>query len=190
MVYISKVTTKTGDTGTSYLPGVGHIAKNSLIFHALGDIDELNSVVGILIYHANTNGYSKLLTNIQNDLFDVGSHLCTYREKDSKCRITQEYVDRLDKKIEEINEKLDPIKSFVLPGGSLSGSYCHLARSVCRRAERSTWAAIINEQMAYEHSITAKYLNRLSDLLFVLARAINKQSMQEVLWKPGEAWKD
>jgi cob(I)alamin adenosyltransferase len=190
MVYLSKIYTKTGDHGETGLGDGSRVAKDHPRVAAYGSVDELNAVLGLLIASAPQfePGTVALLRGIQNDLFDVGADLCvpqTAQEKPGQLlRIQAEHAARLEKAIDRCNVSLQPLKSFVLPGGSLSAAWCHLARTVCRRAERDlvtlARAESINPQVVI-------YLNRLSDLLFVLARVGNNEGKNDVLWEPGKS---
>ncbi len=154
---------------------------------AYGGVDELNSVIGLLLAHCPGVPEADLLRGIQNDLFDVGADLCRPQVADEAAgqhlRIRPEQALRLETAIDRLNEPLQPLRSFILPGGSSAAAWCHLARTVCRRAERDvvtlTHAEPVNPQVIV-------YLNRLSDLLFVLARVCNANGQNDVLWVPGK----
>ncbi len=190
MVYLSKIYTKTGDAGETGLGDGSRVAKDHPRVAAYGSVDELNAVIGLLLacgagLDANTVA---LLKDTQNDLFDVGADLCkpqTSAEKPgSSLRLQPLHAQRLEEAIDRYNAPLQPLKSFILPGGSLAAAWCHLGRTVCRRAERDV-VTLAREETVNPHVII--YLNRLSDLLFVLARACNNQGQDDVLWEPGKA---
>ena len=171
-VRLTRIYTRGGDTGETSLGDGSRVPKTDPRVAAMGDVDELNSLVG----WANAG-----LERIQNELFDLGADLSVpYADGDDKLRITQEAVDRLEADIDEINAELEPLKSFVLPGGTEEAARLFLARAVCRRAERTVRA------LEDANPLAAVYLNRLSDLLFVLARKGNA-ARGEPLWKPGES---
>jgi cob(I)alamin adenosyltransferase len=184
MVYLSRIYTKSGDAGETGLGDGSRVPKNSLRVHAFGEVDELNAVVGLAIAAGASEPH--FLRGIQNDLFDVGGDLCV-PPKDGESgglRIVLAQAERLEREIDRLNERLQPLKSFVLPGGSLASAWLHLARTVCRRAERS-----VVELMQIEpvNPNVVIYLNRLSDLLFVMARIANDDSKADVLWVPGQS---
>jgi len=189
MVFLSRIYTKSGDQGETGLGDGARVPKDHPRVTAYGSVDELNSVLGLLLAQAgqeldaDTQG---LLRGIQNDLFDVGADLCVPEKPEEKAgqvlRVRAEQAEKLEKAIDVRNEHLEPLKSFILPGGTPAAAWCHLARTVCRRAERDvvtlTHQETINPQVVI-------YLNRLSDLLFVLGRALNRGGRDDVLWKPG-----
>ena len=188
MVYLSKIYTKTGDAGDTGLGDGSRAPKDHPRIAAIGSVDELNAVLGLLLA-ADTKwdaGIAALLRAIQNDLFDVGADLCMPQTADDKpgkaLRVTPEYGARLESAIDQWNALLEPLKSFVLPGGTPESAWCHLARTICRRAERDLVTLMRNETINPHVLI---YLNRLSDLLFVLARIANDQGKKDVLWQPG-----
>ena len=187
MVYLSRIYTKTGDDGTTGLGDGSRVAKTDLRVESYGTVDELNAVLGLLLAHQDV-GERELLVNIQNDLFDVGADLCVPRSPNEKegdrLRTTKHQIERLEKAIDRLNEPLKPLQSFILPGGSVAAAWCHLARTVCRRAERCVVAAA--EQSDINPLVTI-YLNRLSDLLFVMARVFNNNGNNDVLWVPGKS---
>jgi len=173
-VRLTRIYTRTGDAGETSLGDGSRIAKTHPRVEAMGDVDELNSALGwALAVEENAT-----LARVQNELFDLGADLSVpFAEGDDKLRVTQESVDRLEADCDEANAKLEPLKSFVLPGGGEFATRLFLARAICRRAERRTLAV---EQT---NPLAPVYLNRLSDLLFILARAANAGAEQ--LWKPG-----
>lgn len=174
---ITKVTTRTGDGGTTGLADGRRVQKSSLRIECIGDIDELNSVLGLLSSYNLPEPVSQLLLEIQNMLFNIGGELA-YPGKDI---VVSDDVQFLDQGIESYNRDLAPLKEFILPGGNRTVSVCHLARAVCRRCERHLFALADTEPVNVE---VMKYINRLSDLLFVLARYILKiQGDREIYWK-------
>jgi cob(I)alamin adenosyltransferase len=187
MVYLSRIYTKSGDRGQTGLGDGSRVAKDHPRVAAYGTVDELNAVLGLLLTEVTEPELAVLLRGIQNDLFDLGADLCRPQSAEEApgqvLRITAEQALRLERAIDEANEKLQPLNSFVLPGGSKGAAWCHLARTVCRRAEREVVALarteLVNPQVVV-------YLNRLSDLLFVLARLSNRQGQDDVLWVPGK----
>ena len=194
MVNLTRIYTRTGDDGTTTLGDLSRTAKTDRRLAAFADVDEANSAIGVVL-SAAADGLPAdvvlLLQRIQNDLFDVGADLCTpLRETPPEyppLRITAVYVDELEAACDRYNADLAPLRSFILPGGSPAAAYLHVARTVTRRAERSTWSAI--EQYGSDgdgalNPLTATYLNRLSDLLFILYRAANRAA-GDVLWTPG-----
>jgi cob(I)alamin adenosyltransferase len=173
-VRLTRIYTRGGDAGETSLGDGSRISKTDARVEAIGDVDELNSALG----WALAAGASGTLDRIQNELFDLGADLSVpFVEGDGKLRVTQESVDRLEAECDEVNAELEPLKSFVLPGGSEYAARLSLARAVCRRAERRVLAV---ERV---NPLARTYLNRLSDLLFILARAANAGN--ETLWKPG-----
>ena len=168
-VRLTRIYTRGGDKGETSLGDGSRIAKTDPRLAAMGDVDELNSLVG----------WAGGLERIQNELFDLGADLSVPYGDDDRLRITQEMVDRLESEIDAANETLEPLKSFVLPGGTERAARLFLVRAVCRRAERTVLG------LEDVNPLAAVYLNRLSDLLFVLARAENGGN--EVLWRPGES---
>jgi cob(I)alamin adenosyltransferase len=188
MVNLTRIYTKTGDDGTTSLGDMSRTSKNDPRLEAYADVDEANSAIGaVLSLGAITNDDVRaLLTRIQNDLFDVGADLSTPVVDEPKVeplRVTEEQITYLEGKIDSYNADLSELRSFVLPSGTPAASLLHVARTVTRRAERATWHAI-HSFGGGVNPLTAKYLNRLSDLLFVLARYENKE-VGDVLWVPG-----
>ncbi|MFO0807720.1 MAG: cob(I)yrinic acid a,c-diamide adenosyltransferase [Gemmataceae bacterium] len=182
MVYLSHIYTKSGDAGETGLGDGRRVPKDALRVEAYGTVDELNAVVGLLLTATPAEG--ELLRSVQNDLFDVGADLCvppSDGEKPGQClRVTAAQVERLEHAIDRLNEPLPPLTSFILPGGTPAAAWCHLARTVCRRAERHVVTLMRTEPVNGQVLI---YLNRLSDLLFVLARRFNDGN--DILWTPG-----
>jgi cob(I)alamin adenosyltransferase len=187
MVYLTRIYTRTGDAGQTSLGDGQRVDKDHPRVSAYGSVDEVNSVLGLLLTMVPDQSEAELLRSIQNDLFDVGADLCkpsTAHEQPGKdLRIQPEQVARLEQAIDRLNAGLSPLTSFVLPGGSPAAAWCHLARTVCRRAERDV-VALAHKELVNPQVII--YLNRLSDLLFVLARVYNKQGSGDVLWQPGK----
>ena len=187
MVYLSRIYTKSGDGGETGLGDGTRVPKDSVRVASYGDVDELNSVLGLLLSSCPEAPEPDLLLTIQNDLFDVGGDLCFPQLPDEApgkfLRVTALQVERLEQAIDRLNEHLEPLTSFVLPGGSPAAAWLHLARTVCRRAERSVVTLTRTEPVNAQVAI---YLNRLSDLLFVMARAANENGKADVLWVPGQ----
>ena len=185
-VHLTRIYTRTGDDGTTGLSDFSRVSKNDVRLVAYADCDEANAAVGAAIALGNPQRHIiDVLRQIQNDLFDAGADLSTpvvQNPKHPPLRITQSYIDRLEAWCDEFNEGLPALNSFVLPGGSPLSALLHVARTVVRRAERSAWAAVDAQPEAVS-ILPAKYLNRLSDLLFILARAANPGG--DGLWKPG-----
>lgn len=193
MVFLSRIVTKSGDDGLTSLEGTTRVAKDSQIIAAIGQIDELNASIGVVLAHADMpvnakpGPFESDLIDIQHDLFDIGADLCVpYVEtaKD-KLRLTEDHIIRLEETIAHYNTKLEPVTSFVLPGGSKVAAFLHLARTICRRAER---AIIGMKSKNYMHKVNPAipvYMNRLSDLLFVMSRVRNQDGKRDVLWEPG-----
>lgn len=187
MVNLTRIYTRTGDDGTTALGDMSRTSKTDPRLLAYADVDEANSQIGVAIALGELpDDVRDLLTRIQNDLFDVGADLCTPVVDDPEfppLRVTEEYVTRLESACDEYNSRLQPLRTFVLPGGTPGAALLHVARTVTRRAERSTWAAL--DDHADMNPATARYLNRLSDLLFILARVANLSAGGDVLWTPG-----
>ena len=178
---LSRIYTRTGDDGTTGLGDGSRIAKDSLRVDAMGDVDELNSVIGLMITEGVPDILQADLTLIQHDLFNLGGEICI----PGYVILQKERIDDLEKAIDSLNDALEPLKEFILPGGTKAASYCHLARTVCRRAERKLITLNRSEPVT---AISLQYLNRLSDLLFVMCRIINKEAgVADVLWKNKQA---
>ena len=187
MVRLTRIYTKTGDDGTTALGDNSRTSKNDPRLEAFATVDEANSSIGLVISTAPESEITKILIVIQNDMFDVGADLCTPvvdNPEYEPLRVTEEQITWLESMIDKYNANLAPLQSFVLPSGILMSAQLHVARTVVRRAERETWRAI-SQFGAGVSPLTAKYLNRLSDLLFVLARWSN-QEVGDVLWVPGK----
>jgi cob(I)alamin adenosyltransferase len=187
MVNLTRIYTRTGDAGETRLGDMSVTTKNDLRLRAYADVDEANAHIGVALTVGDLEPeVVRVLTTVQNDLFDVGADFCTpvvAAPEYPPLRIEQAYVDRLEAWCDEFNEELPKLRSFILNGGTAGAAHLHVARTVVRRAERSGWAAF--EQHADTMNVLAlKYLNRLSDLLFILARHANRVQ-GDVLWKPG-----
>ncbi|MGI8901994.1 MAG: cob(I)yrinic acid a,c-diamide adenosyltransferase [Nocardioides sp.] len=187
MVNLTRIYTRTGDAGKTRLGDMSLTTKSDLRLHAYADVDEANAQIGVAIALGDLeDDVVKVLTTVQNELFDVGADMCTPVVDEPEfppLRIEQEYVDRLEARCDAYNEDLANLRSFILSGGTSGAALLHVARTVVRRAERSGWAAY--EQHADTMNVLAlTYLNRLSDLLFILARHANREQ-GDVLWKPG-----
>lgn len=187
MVNLTRIYTKTGDDGTTSLGDGSRTSKNDPRLEAYATVDEANSTIGVVLASDQLpEEIRKLLVRIQNDLFDVGADLCTPvidNPPHEPLRVIESQVEHLEKQIDFYNSELAPLRSFVLPSGTIEASHMHVARTVVRRAERCTWSAI-HAFGTGVNPLTAKYLNRLSDLLFVLARFVNK-GIGDQLWVPG-----
>ena len=182
MVKLNKIYTRTGDDGTTGLVDGSRRAKSDLRIEAFGTVDEANGVIGVA--RLTTQGEADaMLARIQNDLFDLGADLATPGEIEGALRILPKQVDRLEAEIDAMNADLQPLTSFILPGGSAAAAQLHLARTVVRRAERIAVAANATDPLSQP---ALAYLNRLSDHLFVLARVLNDQGRADVLWVPGQ----
>ncbi|MEP6696879.1 MAG: cob(I)yrinic acid a,c-diamide adenosyltransferase [Pseudonocardiales bacterium] len=185
-VHLTRIYTKTGDAGTTALGDMSRVAKTDPRIAAYADVDEANAAVGVALALGDLpEDLATLLRQVQNDLFDVGADLCTPMTEDPAyppLRVTDVYVERLERACDEHNERLEKLASFILPGGTPGSALLQVARTVVRRAERSTWALL--EADPERTNITpVVYLNRLSDLLFILARVANPGG--DVLWRPG-----
>jgi cob(I)alamin adenosyltransferase len=210
MVNLTRIYTRTGDAGTTRLGDMSETSKNDLRLHAYADVDEANAQLGVALAHDLEESVRAVLIHAQNDLFDVGADFCTpvkadpgsrlrsttddegrsttddegrSTTDDGALRITQDYVDRLEAWCDEFNADLPSLRSFILSGGTPAAARLHVARTVIRRAERSAWAAydVHGETM---NPLAIRYLNRLSDLVFILARYVNRAE-GDVLWVPG-----
>ena len=188
MVKLNKIYTRTGDDGSTGLSDGSRVGKDSARVHAYGDIDETNSVIGVARTSLQNPALDKMLERVQNDLFDLGADLATplpaKGEADSEyaLRIVQSQIDRLEQDLDALNADLSALDSFILPGGNAPAAHLHLARTVCRRAERYI-VALGAEQPINPLALT--YTNRLSDFLFVAARWCNGQGAGDVKWVPG-----
>lgn len=191
MVKLNKIYTKTGDDGTTGLGTGERVAKYSMRISAYGTVDETNATIGMVRIHmaGGQPGLDLKLVRIQNDLFDLGADLCVpdrgRKLEYEPLRITESQVVRLEHEIDEMNAEMKPLKSFILPGGSPAAAQFHVARTVCRRAERLIveLAAMPEEPVS---EAVVKYMNRLSDFLFVAGRYVNDRGRSDVLWVPGQ----
>lgn len=184
MVKLTKIYTRGGDLGETSLGSGARVPKHDTRVAAYGTVDEANAVIGLVRLHT-THEFDAMLGRIQNDLFDLGADLCVPEgkaRKDGALRIVQAQIDRLEQEIDAMNGKMKPLESFILPGGSPAAAHLHLARTVARRAERLMTELATCEAV---NPLAIAYINRLSDHLFVLARALNDDGAQDVLWKPG-----
>jgi len=177
---LTKIYTRTGDDGTTGLGNGARVPKDSARVEALGTVDELNSLIGMLLTQTLPDGIASALTSVQHSLFDLGGELAVpgYRI------VGDRQVAELEVLLDGLNAHLAPLKDFILPGGTSAAAVCHLARSVCRRAERRVYSLSRQEAVS---PVAVRYLNRLSDLLFVLARSLNKAAdVSDVLWQPAK----
>ncbi len=188
MVKLNKIYTRTGDDGSTGLVDGSRLSKDDVRVRAYGDVDETNSVIGLVRLHLENRQLDDMLSRIQNDLFDLGADLATPLPKEGEAdseyalRMVDTQSTRLEEELDTLNADLEPLTSFVLPGGSPPAAYLHQARTVCRRAER-VCVALAAEQPINPAALT--YLNRLSDFLFVAARWCNDQGVADVKWVPG-----
>jgi len=184
MVVLNRIYTKTGDKGETALGDGTRVPKHAARIASYGTVDETNAVIGIARLHASGE-VDAMLGRIQNDLFDLGADLCipeTSRRSEGALRITDSQVERLEREIDAMNAQLAPLTSFVLPGGTAAAAYLHLARTVSRRAER------LMVELAQSETVSPaalKYINRLSDHLFVASRYVNEKGAKDLLWTPG-----
>jgi cob(I)alamin adenosyltransferase len=190
MVVLSKIYTRTGDDGTTALGSGRRVAKYDLRVEAYGTLDETNAAIGLARLHTRDGlpVLDAMLARIQNDLFDLGADLCFPDEtKDARGRlqVTDTQVVRLEQEIDALNRELEPLRSFVLPGGTPAASYLHLARTISRRAERLI-VALASRQGEAVGEAALRYINRLSDFLFVAARSANDKGRLDVTWVPGK----
>jgi cob(I)alamin adenosyltransferase len=185
-VHLTRIYTKTGDDGTTALGDMSRVPKTDARLTAYADVDEANSAIGVALALGELpDDIALLLGGIQNDLFDVGADLCTPVDPDPKyppLRVTPDYTARLEGACDSYNERLEKLSSFILPGGTAGAALLHVARTVVRRAERAVWA-LLAEQPDTTNREPVLYLNRLSDLLFILSRVANPNG--DVLWQPG-----
>jgi cob(I)alamin adenosyltransferase len=184
MVTLNRIYTKTGDLGETGLGDGSRISKASLRVTAIGAVDETNSAIGIARLDSEGDA-DAMLSRIQNDLFDLGADLCAPeegRKPEDRLRISGAQIERLEREIDAMNEKLEPLTSFVLPGGTALAARLHLARAIARRAEAAMVALAAKEKI---NEAALRYANRLSDHLFVMARTANNSGMGDVLWVPG-----
>ncbi|MBS27832.1 MAG: ATP:cob(I)alamin adenosyltransferase [Alphaproteobacteria bacterium] len=191
MVQLTRIYTRGGDAGETSLGSGERIAKHNLRVAAYGTVDEANGAIGLARLHTGGDADTdKMLERIQNDLFDLGADLCTpegderaARKSEGALRIVEAQVTRLESEIDTINEDLAPLESFILPGGTPAAAHLHMARTIARRAERLMTELATSEPVNPQ---ALKYINRLSDHLFVLGRRLNDGGRADILWKPGE----
>ncbi|MEC8448010.1 MAG: cob(I)yrinic acid a,c-diamide adenosyltransferase [Pseudomonadota bacterium] len=195
MVILNKIYTKTGDDGTTALGNGERIAKSSKRVSAYGSVDELNSFIGLarsFIESDKLKELDKILATIQNDLFDLGADLCI-PDKDKNAdslKIVKSYVKNLEKEIDKLNSQLEPLRSFILPGGTKVSAYVHIARTIARRCEREM-IELRQIEKAEISKEAVQYINRLSDFLFVAARYVNlKSDFDDILWIPGNNYEE
>ncbi len=175
---LTKIYTRTGDDGTTGLGDGARVPKDHPRVEAFGAVDELNSVLGLLLTESTGDALQAGLTRIQHTLFDLGGELSI----PGRVVLTDDQVTQLENQLDHLNESLSPLKEFILPGGSRTAALCHLARTVCRRAERRVYSLSCTDTI---NPVSLRYLNRLSDLLFVIARYANReQDVPDVLWQP------
>ncbi|MBT8136227.1 MAG: cob(I)yrinic acid a,c-diamide adenosyltransferase [Gammaproteobacteria bacterium] len=174
---LSKIYTRTGDSGTTGLGDGSRVEKDNPLVEAFGTVDELNSIIGMVLAQDVPDAIRDCLVVVQHDLFDLGGELCL----PGTILLSASYVTRLEDLLDQHNEALPPLKEFILPGGGPAAAACHLARTVCRRAERRTWTASRDTDL---NPVALQYLNRLSDLLFVIGRVLARhENGREVLWQ-------
>ena len=186
MVRLNKIYTRTGDAGETGLADGSRIGKDDPLAVAIGDVDEANSAIGVAVLHVVDADVSAMLQRIQNEIFDLGADLATpgedFAPTEMTLRIVQAQIDRLEAEVDRMNEALEPLRSFILPGGEGGSAYLHVARSIVRRAERKAVAASRERPL---NPLALIYLNRLSDHLFVAARYLANSNGGDILWKPG-----
>jgi cob(I)alamin adenosyltransferase len=183
LVKLNKIYTRTGDDGTTGLVDGSRVAKDSAVIHAIGEVDELNSLIGVVLTHTDTHANGLLhdqLRRVQNELFDLGADIATPAGIEGALRIVQSQIDRLESEIDAWNAELQPLSSFVLPAGRPLAAALHVARTAARRAERALVGAQLGE-------LPRAYLNRLSDWLFTAARRANDNGQTDILWVPGQS---
>ena len=192
MVRLNKIYTRTGDAGQTGIVGGSRLPKSAPRMAAIGDVDELNSAIGVALTHDLPDDARAQLGRIQNELFDLGADFATpgpdFTPSDMHLRIIAAQVERLEREIDAMNADLQPLRSFVLPGGDRAAAAIHLARAICRRAERSAVAAHADgdgDDAGGLNPVGLAYINRLSDHLFVLARWLNRAGAGDILWRPG-----
>jgi len=191
MVVLNKIYTRTGDTGTTALGSGERLPKHHTRITAFGTVDETNAAIGVarLELEEKHSELDEMLARIQNDLFDLGADLCVpgnaEEDRERALRIVPSQIERLEEEIDQLNAEIEPIRSFVLPGGTRAAAFLHVARTVCRRAERqmAELASMENETVG---EAALQYINRLSDLLFVASRYVNDKGKADRLWTPGE----
>ena len=184
MVTLNRIYTKTGDKGETALGDGTRLSKHSLRIQAFGTVDETNATIGLARLHTE-GAVDAMLARVQNDLFDLGADLCvpeTAKRAEGRLRIADAQVERLEREIDSMNAELSPLTSFVLPGGTGAAAHLHLARTVARRAERLMVELAAAEEI---NAAAIRYINRLSDHLFVASRYVNDKGAKDVLWIPG-----
>jgi len=179
MVRIDRVVTRGGDAGETSLGDGSRVRKDTALIEAIGSVDESNAAIGVLALSAGAPAVTAMLARIQNDLFDVGADLCVPGEAGDRLRLTDTPILRLEAEVAAMNETLPPLTSFILPGGTPGAAHAHMARVIVRRAERTVVT------LEGVNPAIRRYLNRLSDHLFVLARVLNDKGAADVLWVPG-----
>lgn len=188
MVRLTRIYTRGGDKGKTSLGNGVRVEKDDQRVAAYGGVDELNAALGIVRAALTGNDdFLAMVARIQNDLFDLGADLCVPEDPNSdksRLRIVQDQVDRLEEEIDAMNAKMEPLNSFILPGGSIAAAHVHMARALARRAERDIVTLMRAEAV---NPLALAYINRLSDHLFVLSRAINTWGSTDILWQPGES---
>ena len=186
MVRLNKIYTRTGDAGETGLADGSRIRKDDPLAQAIGDVDEANSAIGVVLLHVSDAEIGAMLRRVQNEMFDLGADLATpgedFAPTEMTLRIVQAQIDRLEAEMDRMNEGLEPLRSFILPGGKGGPAYLHVARSTVRRAERKALAASRERPL---NPLALTYLNRLSDHLFVAARYLANSNGGDILWKPG-----
>jgi len=186
LVRLNKIYTRTGDQGETGLADGSRIAKDSPLSQAIGDVDEANSAIGVALLAIDDPSVRAILAAVQNELFDLGADLATpgddFTPTDMTLRVVAAQIDRLERDIDRMNERLEALRSFILPGGAGGSADLHLARAIARRAERSAVAANRDRPL---NPLALIYLNRLSDLLFVAARYVAASGGGDILWQPG-----
>jgi cob(I)alamin adenosyltransferase len=186
MVRLNRIYTRTGDAGETGLVDGSRILKDHPRAQAIGDVDELNSAIGLALAHVASDEARAMLGRVQNELFDLGADIASpgedFAPSDMILRIVQSQVDRLEAEIDAMNENLEPLRSFILPGGGEAAARIHLARTIARRAERSVVTASRKDPL---NPLARIYLNRLSDHLFVLGRLLARDEGGDILWQPG-----
>ena len=191
MVVLTKIYTKTGDDGTTALGSGERVLKNNARIAAYGTVDETNAAIGVarLQLPADQAAVADMLARIQNDLFDLGADLCVPDRGEplpyTPLRLKSAQVDRLEREIDAMNDEMAPLASFILPGGSQAGAALHLARTICRRAERCIIDLKLTDGEPVSDAV-AHYINRLSDHLFVASRYVNAKGKNDLLWRPGQ----
>jgi cob(I)alamin adenosyltransferase len=187
LVRLNRIYTRTGDDGTTGLVDGSRLPKHAARMEAIGAVDEANSLIGLAVCALASSAHAQVLTRIQNDLFDLGADLATpgddFSPSEMTLRIVASQAEWLEAQIDALNDHLEPLRSFILPGGTEAAARVHIARAATRRAERAATALAAGDPV---NPAALAYVNRLSDYLFVLARAVNAQAGGDVLWIPGQ----